>query len=325
MPDYKNIKKELSDLQADVLLSERVTFGIGGKAKYFLEVKNSEVLIKALQTAKKYNLPFFILGGGSNILVSDKGYNGLVIKISDSSLAVRGLRIYAGAGAGLARLTRAAVEAGLSGLEWAVGIPGTIGGAVYGNAGAFGKTIGETVINVDVLEIANAAKLKKKGRVSEFNIKRFESKDCGFNYRKSVFKKNKNLIILSAGFQLKKGKVEDIKRKIKDYSGCRNKTQPLNFPSAGSIFKNPVFTSGQLAEKNIGAGAMIEKCGLKGKKIGGAKISEKHANFIVNSGGAKAKNVLALINLMKKKVKEKFQVELEEEIQFLGFDKNFPR
>jgi len=259
------------EIKRNVVLAKYTTFRIGGKAKYFFVAKNKDEIIKAVKWAKNKNLPFFILGGGSNLLVSDKGYRGLVIKygIPLSSYVLKNL-------------------------DWAVGIPGTIQGAVYGNAGAFGKSMEDNVKSVEVFDI----KTNK--------IKIFKNKDCRFSYRNSVFKKNKNLIIISAKIKFQKSNPD----KIKQYLNYKKDTQPLNFPSAGSIFKNP---------KGFTAGELVEKCGLKGKRIGDVKVSEKHANFIVNLGNGKAKDVIKLIKLIKTKVKNKFKINLEEEIQFLGF------
>ena len=282
----------------NVLLKNHTTFRIGGSAKYFFVAKTKEELIEAINLAKKLNpspfpkgdrvkLPFFILGGGSNILVSDRGFNGLVIKFGQS------LSSYIS-----------------KGLEWAVGIPGTIQGAVCSNAGAFKKSMKDVVKEVEVFDI-------KTGK-----IKIFKNKDCKFGYRDSIFKHKKNLIILSVRIKVKKSDP----KKIKQYLDYRKKIQPLNLPSAGSVFKNPPgFSAGELGEEDkssssaFAAARLIEKCNLKGKRIGNVKISEKHANFIVNLGNGKAKDVKKLINSIKKKVKNKFNIELEEEIQYLGF------
>jgi len=214
-------------------------------------------------------LPFFIFGGGSNILVSDKGFNGLVIKFGQplSSYIPKGL-------------------------EWAVGIPGTIQGAVCGNAGAFKKSMKDVVKEVEVFD----TKTEK--------VKILKNKDCRFSYRNSIFRKKKNLIILSVKIKSKKSDT----KKIKQYLDYRKKTQPLNLPSAGSVFKNPA---------GFSAGELIERCNLKGKRVGNIKISEKHANFIVNLGRGKAKDVMKLIKIIKNRVKKKFGVTLEEEIQLL--------
>ena len=284
--------------QKNVLLKNHTTFKIGGPAKYFFVAKTKQDLIKAILWARQKKLPFFILGGGSNLLVSDNGYKGLVINFQFSIFNFQKTKIIAGAGLPLGKLVNASIRNGLTGLEWAVGIPGTIGGAIRGNAGAFGGSMEDVVKEVEIFDQKNQI------------IKKISKKDCKFDYRNSIFKRNKSLIILSATLQLKKGNKKTIRNKIKKNLEQRKKTQPLNFPSAGSIFKNP---------PGFFAGELIEKCGLKGKKIGKIKISEKHANFIVNLGEGKAKDVKKLINLIKRKVKNKFGIVLKEEIQFLGF------
>ena len=204
------------------------------------------------------------------------------------------------AGVMLGELVNILAKTGLSGLEWAAGIPGTVGGAIFGNAGAFNKSMKDVVKSVEALEVKN----------EKCKVKNFKNRDCKFSYRDSIFKNNKNLIILSVTLQMKRGDKKEIENKIKKNLEQRNKTQPLNFPSGGSIFKNP---------PGFFAGELVKRCGLKGKKIGNVKISEKHSNFIVNLGNGKAKDVIKLIKLIKQKVKKKFGVTLEEEIQFLGF------
>jgi UDP-N-acetylmuramate dehydrogenase len=322
-----DIKKDLPGVKENVLLKNFTTFRIGGKAKYFFLAKSKEDLIKAILLAKKFNLPFFILGGGSNLLVSDKGYNGIVIRFQISNFRFQKNKIIAGAGTPLAILVSEATKNSLTGLEWAAGIPGTVGGAIWGNAGAFGKSMADVVKEVEVLD------------TKDLRFKIYDFKKCKFGYRDSIFKHKKNLIILSAVLRLKKGKGKEIERKIRENLNYRKQTQPLNFPSAGSVFKNVKFTNlhkftsnitnkkireicGRFEDiREIPAGWLIEKCGLKGKMIGKAKISEKHANFIVNLGGAKAKDVKKLIDFTKKKVKKIFGITLEEEIQYLGFEK----
>jgi len=255
------------EFQKNVSLKKYTTFRVGGRAKYFFVAKTEKDLIEAIKTAKKMKLPFFILGGGSNVLISDRGYKGLVIKFGQP------LSLYVSRG-----------------LEWAAGIPGTVQGAVYGNAGAFGKSMKDAVKEVKVFD----AQTEK--------IKIFKNKDCQFSYKNSIFKKKNDQIILSVKIKTKKSN----SKKIKEYLKYKKETQPLNFPSAGSIFKNPAgFFTGEL----------IEKCGLKGKRVGNVKISEKHANFIVNLGNGKAKDVIKLIKLIKNKVKKKFGIILEEEVQ----------
>ncbi len=279
----------------NILLAPYTTFKIGGPAKYFYIVKSANDLIKVIKWATKNKTPFFILGNGSNILVSDKGFNGLVIKMQNAKCKMQNAKIIADAGIILGKLVNESVKIGLTGLEWAAGIPGTIGGAIRGNAGAFDVSMSDIVERVRALNIKTS------------QITNFKNKDCKFNYRESIFKKNKNSIILSAELKLKKGKTS--KNLIKNYANQRKEKQPMEFFSAGCIFKNPAKQS---------AGYLIEQCGLKGKKIGGAMISEKHANFIVNTGKAKASDVKKLIDLCKEKVKNKFKIKLKEEIEYLG-------
>ena len=286
-------------MSKNILLAPYTTFKIGGTAKYFCEARSKEGIIVAITMAKKENLPFFILGNGSNILISDAGFDGLIIKVKSASsrTKIKSNKIYIDSGVLLAKLASESIKAGLSGLEWTIGIPGTVGGAVRGNAGAFGASMSDIVREVKVLNIGTS------------QVQILNNKDCKFGYRDSIFKHDKNLIILSVELKLKKGDREKSEKLIKEYLKQRKQKQPLEYPSVGCIFKNP---------KDFSAGYLIEQCGLKGKKIGEAMISEKHANFIVNAGGAKAEDVVKLINLCKEKVKEKFGVELKEEIEYLG-------
>ena len=292
-------EKLLPELKTNVLLKDYTTFKIGGPAKYFCIVKTKHELIKAIKMARTSNLPFFILGGGSKLLVSDNGFNGVVIKNEIHEIEIKeGVNIYAGAGALLWDTVRFALKQSLSGIEWAIGIPGTIGGAVRGNAAAFNGFMKDIVKSVQALDCLT------------LKVKEFSNEECQFSVKNSIFKQNKNLIILSAEIQLKKGNQDESKKKIQEYLKLRKQKQPLEFASAGCIFVNP---------ESEPAGLLIDKCGLKGTVIGNAQISEKHANFIVNLGDAKADDVLQLIQLAKEKVSKKFSIELIEEIQYLGF------
>jgi UDP-N-acetylmuramate dehydrogenase len=299
------IEKELPKIQKNISLAKHTTFKIGGRARYFFVARTKKDLLLAIKTAKKFKLPFFISGGGSNLLVSDREVKGLVIKSQISNLKCQNSKIYVEAGTPLSSVVSKATKKCLTGLEWAVGIPGTVGGAIWGNAGAFRKSMKDIVESVEVLDVNKI----NPPKFCEAKLRWIKNKNCRFSYRNSIFKKNKNLIILSTKINLKKGNKKEIKKKIKEYLNYKKSTQPLNFPSAGSVFKNP---------KRFFAAELIKKCGLKGKKIGEAKISEKHANFIVNLGKAKAKDVKKLINLAKKQVKKKFKIILEEEIQYLS-------
>ena len=257
-------------IQKNIPLAQYTTFKIGGPARYFFVAKNTQDLIKAVEFAQEKNLPFFILGGGSNLLVSDEGFDGLVIKANNNQLTINNNKIIAEAGVKLNDLIRTSIEVGLTGLEWAIGIPGTIGGAVKCQARAFGQSISELVKDV----------------------------------------KKTDEIILSVELLLKKGNKKKSQQLIKEYLRKRKDSQPLDYPSAGCIFKNP---AGQFA------GQLIEHGGLKGKQIGQAMISQRHANFIINLGNAQAKDVRKLIQLIKKSVNKNFKINLEEEIEYLGF------
>jgi UDP-N-acetylmuramate dehydrogenase len=285
-------------IRKNINLAKFTTFKIGGPASYFCIAKNEKDLNQVLLWAKKNKTPFFILGNGSNLLVSDEGYRGLVIKFQAGGCKITDGKVFCGAGAGLGEISNFFSKNSLTGFEWAAGIPGTLGGAIFGSAGAFGKSMKDIILDVQVLDV-------KIGKI--INLK---NKNCGFGYRKSVFKKKNNLIIISANLKGISGKEIEIKNKMKEYLTVKKERQPLSFSSAGSVFKNP---------PKFSAGELIEKCELKGKIIGGAQISPHHANFILNLQKASAKDVMALINLIKKSVKNKFGLKLNEEIIFLGF------
>jgi len=271
----------------NIRLAEHTSFKIGGEAKYFFEAKTKEELVEALEKVEQLKLRFFILAGGSNVLFPDRGFDGVVIKIGIKEFREENGLIYAAAGAKLLDIVMLSAEKGLTGLEWAAGIYGSVGGAIRGNAGAFEGSMADVVKQVEVL---------KDGKVEII-------KDFEFNYRDSVFKKNKDLIILSVVLELKKGK--GVEQEIEKNLQYRKDRHPLEYPSAGSIFKNPKIDS---------AGSLIEKAGLKGKRIGNAKVSDKHCNFIINLGRARADDVIALIDSIKKQVGDLFGVELKEEI-----------
>jgi len=316
-------EKSLPGIKENVLLKNFTTFRIGGPAKHFYVAKTKKELIDAVRAAKKFKLPFFIFGGGSNVLVSDKGFKGFAIKSALLNFYFKKNIVYAESGVPLALIIQEAERHELGDLSWGVGVPGTVGGAVSGNAGSKENSMMNVVESVEVFD----AKQNK--------VKTLKVPDCDFSYRESVFKKNNDLIILSATLKLKSMAKEQISDYYKKFSNYRQDTQPLNFPSAGSVFKG---YQGKIEKKEllekfpeladfnkkgiIPAGYLIDKCGLHGKTAGGAQISEKHANFIINIGGAKAGDVIKLIKLIKAEVKKKFGVKLEEEIKFLGFPKN---
>ncbi len=288
------LKRELGKrLRLNEPLGKHTSFKIGGPGDLFYEVETEEEIIRVIEIVRELGIPYFILGGGSNLLVNDKGFRGMVIKIENRKWRIENEKVIAGAGAPLARLVEEAASHSLSGLEFAVGIPGTIGGAVVGNSGLTDRAIGDVVKTVKVLD--------KNGSLIVLN-----NSKCQFGYRSSIFQK-KLATILEVVLKLKKRNEKEIREKMQQYLDKR-KNQPRE-TSAGSIFKNP---SGE------SAGELIEKVGLKAERIGQAQISSKHANWIINLGGASCQDVLKLIALAKKKVKEKFGIELEEEIEIVG-------
>lgn len=313
MPLEDKIKK-------DVSLAQFTTFKIGGLARFFIEVKTKDDLSAAIEWAKKEDIKVYYLGGGSNLLIADEGLPGLVIRFSNREVNNMNPRFHCGAGASLAYAVTQARAAGLSGLEWAFGIPmATIGGSIRGNAGAFGQSMGEVVETVEFYDIA-------KGRF-EF----YSQKDCRFSYRNSVFKENHDLLVWNVILKLKPAKTEEISELIEKNMKNREAGQP-RLPNAGCVFKNLfmedvaranpslaqlINEKGAAKGGKVGAGYLIDLRGLKGKAIGGAKISLEHANFIVNTGRATAKDVLGLIELVKNEIKLRFNIELKEEIEIM--------
>jgi len=278
------------------ILKKHTSFRIGGPANYFASPRSFSEIQTALIFAREQKLPVSIIGAGTNLLALDKGFNGLAIKLAGGlkKIKFRGNIVYAEAGAFLSQLISLTAKKGLSGLECLSGIPGTLGGAVVMNAGAWGKEIGRYVVRIKVFD--------RKGKE-----KIIQKKKMGFGYRKSILQK-KNYIITEVVLKLRKGKKQLIKQKIKDYLDQRKAHQPLGIPNAGSIFKNPV---GKFA------GKLIEEAGGKGMRVGDAQVSTKHANFIVNLGEAKARDVIKLMTQLQKLVKDKHKIKLEPELKIM--------
>jgi len=297
-------------IKQNVSLKNYNTFYIGGKTRYFTKISSKDKLIKTLHWAKENSLPIFILGNGSNILFPDKKYQGIIIKIENNKIKkINKKTIVIGAGMMLTELLQSFLNKEFGGLEWANGIPTTIGGAVFCNAGSFGYRFGNFVKKVKTINLET------------YKEKTYFQKDCKFEYRGSIFKKSKE-IIWEVELFIKKGDKERIMKKTKDYWQYKLKKGLFKYPSAGSIFKNifakdlpSKYRKGAIIKKGkISTGWFIEKCNLKGKKYGGAMISDFHANVIVNIKNAKAKDVLYLINLCKEEIYKKFKIKLEEEI-----------
>ena len=312
--------------QSKVNLKNFSNYKIGGGADYFFSAQNVEELSGAVAVAKKNNLSIFILGGGTNLLINDSGFRGLVLKPDIQKLKIEksdktNVIVRVGAGVLVSELLNFFIAQSLSGMEWAGGLPGTIGGAIRGNAGAFSGETKDTVAEVISLDIAD-----KKSKVISRN-----NKDCKFGYRNSIFKiQNGNEIILEAIFVLKKGDQKAIRQAIEEKINYRRSRHPMEYPNIGSIFKNvdiKAFSRKQqkdlalLVKKDplpvVPTAYLIAESGLKGVSYGGAMISPKHPNFIVNALGANAQDVKTLINLVKASVKRKFGVNLEEEIIYV--------
>lgn len=281
----------------DEPLKNHTTFQIGGKCIALIEPKKVEDIIEAIKICRENNLKFFVIGNGSNLLVPDDGYNGVIIKIKSefSNIQVEGECLIAHSGAKLSEVYTVAYENSLTGFEFASGIPGTIGGAIFMNAGAYGGEMKDIVESVEVLDLDN------------YEVKELKNEELEFSYRKSIIQR-KNYIVLTIKLKLKKGNKEEIKAVYEDLREKRNSKQPLNFGSAGSTFKRP---EGHFASK------LIEDAGLKGYHINDAWVSEKHSGFIVNKGNASYKEVMELIEYVQKVVFEKFEVKLETEVRIL--------
>lgn len=278
-------------------MSEHTTFRIGGEADCFIELENKEQLLKVQKYLTAIEEPFFILGNGSNILVSDEGYRGVILQIGRkmSRIRVEGSRMIAGAGALLSQVAKAALAHGLTGLEFACGIPGTVGGGVVMNAGAYGGEMSQVVAEVTVTS-----------RDGEVLI--LDNESMEFGYRTSTIK-NHPFVVTEVAFELEGGDRQLIQEKMEELAARRREKQPLEYPSAGSTFKRP---------EGYFAGELIMKAGLRGFQIGGARVSDKHCGFVVNTGRATAADVKDVVDEIRERVKDIFHVELQPEIVFLG-------
>ena len=278
-------------------LSDHSTFKIGGSAALCVLPEGCEAMIYALNLAKEYAEKHTVIGKGSNVLFSDAGYDGVIILTKNfKRSSVKENKISAGCGLSFTQLAKIAKDSYLTGLEFAYGIPGTVGGAVYMNAGAYGGETKDVLASAIVYNEADGS------------VREYKNSECGFDYRTSVFAKNDNLTVLSADFILKSGNQSEIVDKMSELMSKRHEKQPLEFPNAGSTFKRP---------EGYFAGKLIEDSGLKGYRIGGAEISQKHAGFIINVGGATADDVLRLIDYTKETVLRNFGVTLECEIKYI--------
>ncbi|MBN1445671.1 MAG: UDP-N-acetylmuramate dehydrogenase [Candidatus Omnitrophica bacterium] len=282
-------------VEEKVPLSSMTSFRTGGPARYFAAPSDREEAQEVIAASEKSHEPLLVLGNGTNILISDEGFSGVVLSTQNlNKITVEGEKIVCGAGTRLQTVIKTALEHSLAGMEFLAGVPGSAGGAVILNAGLKEEWISRVLEEVEVLGLADNQPQK------------IHKQDIDFKYRGSGLEK---VLILSITLNLKKGDKKEIQAKIAENMKKRMESQPLEYPSAGSVFKNP---------PGMFAGQMIEKCGLKGYGIGGARVSEKHANFIVNAGGAKAEDIYRLIGFVREKVKKVYNVELETEIRIIG-------
>lgn len=303
-------------------MSKHTTFRLGGPARLYIVASSSDMLVQAVEMALDLNIPWSAIGGGTNLLVSDEGFEGVVIQAANQGLSIDGEVVRVESGLVSALVARKTVEAGLAGFEWAVGLPGTIGGAVYGDAGCYGAEMRDSVVSVDVYHVASKTR------------KTLTNQECHFGYRDSLFKEEKYLI-LGCELSLKKASDPAASRALMDkILSERKDKQPLGESSAGCVFKNFEYQNQtaldilrrdvdvpeqMLASKRIPAGWLIDQANLKGTAVGDFRVSEKHGNFLINKGKGSASEVLALISLIKMKVRDTFGIELQEEVQLLGF------
>lgn len=286
------------DITVDSPMSEHIYFRVGGPADILVTPVNEEQVVNTLKLCREYNVPYFILGNGSNILVKDGGISGVVIKFNKlNKITTEGNCVTAQSGALLKDVSKAALENNLRGFEFACGIPGSIGGAVFMNAGAYDGEMAHVIKSARVID-------------ENCNIKNLTKEELELGYRSSIVMK-KGYVVIEATIELESGEYASIKDKIYDLTNRRESKQPLEYPSAGSTFKRP---------EGYFAGKLIQDSGLKGFSIGGAAVSEKHSGFVINKGGATAKDVLDVIAHVQKTVKENFDVELHTEVRIIGRD-----
>lgn len=308
------------ELREHVELKPYTNYKIGGPARYFVDAENEKDVADAVAWAKKEGVKVFVLGGGTNILVADTGFDGLVIHIAMDSFSIKGTKLVTDAGVSVQALVDATVEAGLAGLEWAGGLPGSIGGAIHGNAGAFGGETKDHIVSVRALS--------PKG-----NVKELTAQDCDFSYRTSIFKEEEGWVILSATFEFEKGNEDDLKAVVQEHRSWRREKHPIEYGNCGSVFKRVAVESlpkgtieghpdivEAIRGDQVATAYFIDQCGLKLRRVGDVQVSEKHPNFLVNlTGNARAEDVLMLINIVKHAVQDKFGIALEQEVEDIGF------
>jgi len=306
-------------VSADEPLAAHTRFGIGGPAEVYAESSRVESFLEALRIARASGLEYVVIGSGTNLVVSDEGFRGLVLRFTGARIETRGRRLLAEAGAELQSLVEAANDAGLAGLQTLAGIPGSVGGAVYGNAGAYGHSIAEVASEVYFFDGAM--------------VRALYNSECEFSYRESVFKRRKDWVILTAEVVLEPGNAGDLRRKSEEILALRARKYPPELRCAGSIFKNLVWRDlpratrelvppDLIREGKVPAAWFLDQADSKGLTNGDMRVADYHANLIYNAGTGTARDLRALIEELKGRVRERFAIELEEEVQYLGFEES---
>ena len=290
--------RQLPGIKEDEPLASRTSFGIGGPAEFFLELARPDAIANAIDGARERGIPYLLLGAGTNLLIADKGVEGLVIRVVNRDHEIDGTRVRAGAGLKMMRLARIVADANLRGFEFAIGVPGTVGGAVYQNAGCWGKEIREVLVEV-------------QGYKPGSGVQTWKPADLHLGYRTSALRDGelKGSLVISATVQLARGDGEEARQLMARLTKERNETQPIKTKNCGSVFKNPPGDS---------AGRLVQAAGLKGAREGKAVVSTLHGNFIVNEGGASAAEVRRLIDRVMAEVKRRFGAQLEPEVEMVG-------
>lgn len=300
----QDVIKEIIALKlGKVLINEKIsnytTYKVGGKVRAIVYPKTKEDLSTLIKFLKKKSVKYFVLGNGSNVLFSDNLYEGIIIKLDQfNNIEFLEDKVIVGAGVSMMKLSRETIKRGFSGLEFADGIPGTIGGGIFMNAGAYGSEMANVVTEVTIID-------------ENGDLKTLSNKEMNFSYRTSLLQKKLDWVCIAAVLQLKKGNQEELEKVVLERREKRKQNQPLSYPSAGSVFRNP---------EGMYAGEMIEKMGLKGFSIGKAEVSEKHANFIINKGNAKASDIKKIIDYIKVKAMDKYNIRLRVEQRLINWD-----
>src|SRR2546423_2754758 len=290
--------RALPGVSEDEALATRTSFGIGGPAEFFVESGRADAIERIIAGAVEREIPYLLLGAGTNLLIADAGVEGLVIRVVNRDHSIEGTRVRAGAGLKMMRLARIVADANLRGFEFAIGVPGTVGGAVYQNAGCWGKEIREVLVEVE-------------GYVPGRGVQQWKPNDLDFGYRTSALREGplQGALVVAATVQLTRGDGEEAKQLMARLTRERNETQPIKTKNCGSVFKNP---------KGDSAGRLVQAAGLKGARQGAAVVSTLHGNFIINEGGATAADVRKLIEHVMAEVKRRFGVDLEPEVEMVG-------